>query len=133
MPIPENECFQQPVLHHQLRQCFFELRGLRAHGLHLIRGRFLGGVTGQALFACFQEFLRPAVVQILIDAFTAAQPGDTIFATLGLRAMISRPELATHANIDALVILLDRKRGQKTGQDRKGDRKRTENGTGSFD
>ncbi len=38
-------------------------------------------IPGQARFPCFQKLLAPAVLQILVQALTAAQLSDTVFAT----------------------------------------------------
>lgn len=44
-------------------------------------GRCLKGcVPGQALLRCFEEFLRPAVIQAPSDALAAAQLGNTVLA-----------------------------------------------------
>jgi hypothetical protein len=47
----------------------------------LIGGRLAGCVTRQAFLAGFQEVLRPAVIEVLVDPLTAAQLGDTVLTT----------------------------------------------------
>ncbi len=44
--------------------------------LDLFAVSFPFGVAGQALFACLQELFAPAVVQIAVDPFPAAELGD---------------------------------------------------------
>src|SRR6266436_436607 len=46
--------------------------------LDLIAGRFPRRVARQPLLARLQEVLRPTVVQILVNAFLAAQLGDAV-------------------------------------------------------
>ena len=49
--------------------------------LDLDRGGLARRVAGKALLACFQELLRPAVIQALGDTFAATQRGDTFLTT----------------------------------------------------
>ena len=48
--------------------------------MDLVGGRFAGGVAPQALFARLQELLGPAVVEVLVDAFLAAQLSNALLA-----------------------------------------------------
>ena len=51
---------------------------MRLDRLNLVAGRFAGGIPCQPLLAGLQEIFRPAVVEILVDPFLAAQLGDTL-------------------------------------------------------
>jgi len=81
-PSPEGAFFQQAIFQHRLGQCFLQLGGLAAQFLDLIGGRLTGGIAGQALLASFQKLLRPALIQVLVDAFLAAQFGDARYFDL---------------------------------------------------
>src|SRR5690242_583086 len=61
--------FEQAVLEQHLGQQLLQLLGLRAQSFDLVAGRFPGGVAREPLLVRLQEFLRSAVVQILVDAF----------------------------------------------------------------
>jgi len=79
-PHPRARFFKHAVLHHQLGQQLLELVSLRAQPLHFVAGRFACTIAGQPLLACLKEVLRPAVVEVLVDAFLAAQLSDAVFA-----------------------------------------------------
>src|SRR6056300_1981194 len=80
-PSPVAAFFEQPILEQRLGQCFFELGCLAAKLLDLVAVGLTGCIPGQALLASLQKLLRPAVVQILVDAFLAAQLGNAGFAS----------------------------------------------------
>jgi len=73
--------FEQAVLQQYFSQQLFELTRLRLDRLDLVAGRFTGSVACQPLLAGLQEVLRPAVIEILVDALLATQLGDAVFAT----------------------------------------------------
>src|SRR4029077_11999336 len=78
----------------QSRSCFFSAAGSRASARQrplstrwppdadpcLVRSRCPRDVTGQAFLAGLQKFLRPAVIEVLDDPFTAVQLGDAVLA-----------------------------------------------------
>jgi hypothetical protein len=76
--VAEYTFFEQVVLQEQFGQQFLELTRLRLDRLDLVAGRFARSVARQPLFARLQEVLGPAVVEILVDAFLAAQFGDAV-------------------------------------------------------
>src|SRR5215468_1093767 len=53
---------------------------LRTQPLDIIAARFACSIAGQPLLACLQEVLGPAIVEVLVDAFLAAQLGDAVLA-----------------------------------------------------
>ena len=71
-PIPDHAFFEQAVLQAQLRHQLFQALRLAAQPVDLVARRLTLGVSGQALLAGFQEFLRPAVIKALGEALTAA-------------------------------------------------------------
>jgi hypothetical protein len=75
-PSPVGTFFQRPILQQRLGQRFFEPGRLAVQFLNLVTNGLAGGVSGQTLLAGFQEFLRPTVVQVVVDAFFAAQLGE---------------------------------------------------------
>jgi len=89
-PQPLSRFFEQPVfkaeIGHQLLQC----ESLSAQVLHLASIRLAGCITGQPLLAGVEEFLRPAVIQALGDAFLAAKLGNAVLAT---KARQNNPDL----------------------------------------
>ncbi len=52
----------------------------RTQRLHLVARGLACGITGEAFLTSLQKFLRPAVIQALGDALTAAKRGDALFA-----------------------------------------------------
>jgi hypothetical protein len=80
IPIPERAFFKHAVLHQQFGHKFLELVSLRAQPLHFVAGRFACGVACQPLLARLQKVLRPAIIEVLVDALLAAQLSDTVFA-----------------------------------------------------
>jgi hypothetical protein len=53
---------------------------LSAQPLDLVAGRFACGVAGQPLLACLQKVLGPAIIEVLVDTFLAAQLSDAVLA-----------------------------------------------------
>src|SRR6516225_6334802 len=79
-PSPNRAFFQQPVLEHEFGDNFLQRTGLAAQILDLVRGRCPRGVAGQALLTSLQKLLRPAIIEVLDNAFAAAQLGDAVLA-----------------------------------------------------
>src|SRR5208337_5031211 len=79
-PHPPARFFEQAVLQHQLGQQLLELVSLHPQPLNFIAGRFTRGIAGQPLLARLQEVLGPAIVEVLIDPFLAAQLGRAVLA-----------------------------------------------------
>src|SRR6059058_4865053 len=73
--------FEQAVLEYQLGHHLFQRAGFPAQVLDFGRRRRPLRVAGQALLTALEELLRPAVIEVLNDPFTAAQFGDAVFAT----------------------------------------------------
>jgi hypothetical protein len=71
-PQPRKFFFQQAILQQRLGQRFFQLRRLTTKFFDLVTVGLPGRVSRQALLAGLQKLLRPAVVQVLVDAFLAA-------------------------------------------------------------
>jgi hypothetical protein len=71
--------FFQAVFYKNLGQGLVELAGLSAQILDLVTARFTGCVAGKPLLAGLQELLRPAVIEVLVDAL-AAQLDDPVLA-----------------------------------------------------
>ena len=69
------------ILNHQLSQHFLELTRFRSQRLHLDRGRLSGNIARQALLAGFEKNRGPAVTEMLIDPFLAAQLSDAVLTT----------------------------------------------------
>jgi hypothetical protein len=69
--------FSRAVFNQNLGQGFLDLAGLSAQILNLVRARFTGCVAAKALLAGPQELLRPAVIEVLVDAL-AAQLDDAV-------------------------------------------------------
>src|SRR4051812_1522256 len=80
-PHPRSCFFEQAVLEHQLGNHLFQRAGFPAQVLDFGRRRRPLRVAGQALLTALEELLRPAVIEVLNDPFTAAQFGDAVFAT----------------------------------------------------
>ena len=71
--MPEHAFFEQPVLQHRFGKGFLaQPADVATAGLAL-------SIPGQPLFPRFQKLLAPAVLQILVQAFVAAQLRDTVF------------------------------------------------------
>src|SRR3954469_15606975 len=81
LPIRNNAFFEQAVLQRDLGQGFLELTRLGTQPLDLITGGFANRVTRESLLPGLQKLLRPAVIQVLVDAFLAAQLGNAVLAT----------------------------------------------------
>ena len=68
---------------------------LRAQPLHFVAGRFACGIAGQPLLARLQEVLRPAIIQILVDALLTLLRTDGIDVlgeySVGRRPLIYDP------------------------------------------
>ena len=94
LPIPDHAFFEQTVFQGQVGDDLLERRRFRAELLDLWRGRLAGSIPGQPLFACFEEFLRPRVIQALADALTAAERGNALFAAQALLACLRGCEQA---------------------------------------
>ena len=75
-PIPGHAFYKQTEFEGLFSDDFFQLLGLAAQILDFGAGRRTRCVTGEAAFAGFEELFRPAVVEALGDAFTAAEFGD---------------------------------------------------------
>src|SRR5215831_6200376 len=111
LPQPRSCFFQQPVLEHQLGNDLFQRAGLPTQILDLVRGRGPRGVAGQAFFASFQKFLRPAVIEVLDDPFAPAQLGDAVLAAQtgqNNADLLLRRKLAPGEARDLLYNLLSR-------------------------
>jgi hypothetical protein len=80
-PSYDGAFFQQAIFQHRLSQGLLQLRGLAARPFDFIGVRFPCGITSQAFLAGLQKLLRPAVIQVLVDAFLAAQLSDAGFTT----------------------------------------------------
>src|SRR5579863_10363187 len=80
LPIRDHAFFEQPVLEGDLGQRLLELAGFGTERLDLIGGRLTGGITREPLLAGFEELLGPSVVEVLGDAFLAAELGDAVLA-----------------------------------------------------
>ena len=79
-PIRDHAFFEQTEFERLLGHDFLQLLGLALEILDLIAGRRSGRVAGEPPLASFEEFLGPAVVEPLGNAFTAAQLGDAHLA-----------------------------------------------------
>ena len=79
-PIRDHAFFEQAQFERLLGNDFFQLLGLALEILDLVAGRRAGSVAGKPSLAGFQELLRPAVVEALGNAFTAAQLRNRVLA-----------------------------------------------------
>jgi hypothetical protein len=75
-PHPRERFFEQAVLNQDLGQGLLELAGLGLEFLDLVGGRLTGRVASQRLLAGLQKLLRPPGIEVLIDAFLAAEFGN---------------------------------------------------------
>ena len=80
LPIRDHAFFEQAVLEGDLGQRLLELTGFGTERLDFIGGRLACGVTGEPLLAGFEKLFRPSVVEVLGDAFFAAELGDAVLA-----------------------------------------------------
>ena len=64
---------------------FLQLLGLASEVFDLAAGRSAGGVAGKAPLAGLEELFRPAVVEALGNAFTAAELGDRVLAAKAIQ------------------------------------------------
>src|SRR5690606_19234060 len=80
LPIRDHAFFEQAVLEGNLGEGLLELSGFGAQRLDLIGGGLTGGIAGEPLLAGFEELLGPAVIEVLGDAFLAAELGDAVLA-----------------------------------------------------
>src|SRR5262249_45934062 len=80
LPSPNRVFLEQPVLQRQLGHHFLQRAGLPPQLLDLVRRRCPRRVTGQALLASLQKFLRPAVIEVLHNPLAPAQLGDAVLA-----------------------------------------------------
>ena len=72
-PIPENAFFEQAVLDQNLSQRLLELPGFSLELFDFVRGCLTRRVASQSLLGGFQKLLRPTVIEVLVDAFLAAE------------------------------------------------------------
>jgi hypothetical protein len=80
LPIRDHAFFEQAVLKRGLGERLLELACLGSQRLDLVRSRLARRIAGEPLLAGLEELLGPAVVEILGDAFLAAQLGDAVLA-----------------------------------------------------
>jgi hypothetical protein len=80
LPIGQYAFFEQPVLEQHLGQQLLQLLRFRPQPFNFVAGGFARGIASQPFLACLQKLLRAAKIQILIDAFLAAQLRDAFFA-----------------------------------------------------
>ena len=78
-PQPRRYFFQQPIFKQHLGQRFFQLCRFAAKAFDFLGIGLSCSITGQTLLASLQKLFRPAVVQVLVDAFFAAQLGNADF------------------------------------------------------
>lgn len=62
VPILGHASFEQTVFEREIGDDFFQRLGFETKLFDLARGGRTRGVTGQAAFAGFEEFFRPAVI-----------------------------------------------------------------------
>jgi hypothetical protein len=67
-PRPRVRFFKHAILHQQFGHKLLELVSLRAQPLHFVAGRFACSVACQPLLARLQKVLRPAIIEVLVDA-----------------------------------------------------------------
>jgi hypothetical protein len=72
--------FKQPVLKSNFGQGFFELARLDTESFNFIGTCFACGIASEPFLARFEEFLRPAIVEVLSDTFLAAQLRNRLFS-----------------------------------------------------
>ena len=65
----------QAVFDQDPDQRLLELAGLSLEFLDLVRGRLTRRVASQPLLAGIQKLLRPTIIEVLVDAFLAAEFG----------------------------------------------------------
>jgi len=80
MTTPDHAFFEQTVFQDEVSDNLLECRSFRTQLLDLRRGRLAGSIPCKALLACFEEFLRPGVIQALADTLTAAESSNALFA-----------------------------------------------------
>lgn len=81
--------FEQPQLESLLGDDFLQLQGLALEVFDFAGGCGSGRVAGETAFAGFEEFLRPAEVKALGDAFTLAEFHNRNFAAQAVRILSS--------------------------------------------
>src|SRR3990170_2740206 len=84
LPIRDHAFFEQPVVEGDLGEGLLELTSFGAQRLDLIGGRLTGGIAGEALLTGLEELLGPSVIEVLGDAFLAAELGDAVLAAQAL-------------------------------------------------
>ena len=80
LPIRDHAFFEQAVLERGFRQRLLELARLGSQRLDLVRSGLARGIASEPLLAGLQELLGPAIIEVLGDAFLAAQLGDAVLA-----------------------------------------------------
>src|SRR6202035_5762261 len=79
-PSPSTLFFSRRVSTISSASSSFELVSLRAPPLYFVAGRIAVSIPRQPLLARLQEVLRPAIVEVLVDPFLAAQLSDAVLA-----------------------------------------------------
>ena len=77
---PRSCFFEQTVLKGQVSHNLLQSGRFRAQFLNLRRCRLTLRIPSQALFARFEEFLRPRVIEALADPLPAAKCGNALLA-----------------------------------------------------
>src|SRR6185503_15432226 len=80
LPIRDHAFFEQAVLERGFCQRLLELARLGSQRLDLVRSGLARGIASEPLLAGLQELLGPAIIEVLSDAFLAAQLGDAVLA-----------------------------------------------------
>jgi len=96
--MPEHAFFEQPVLQHRFGKGFLELSGFLAQPADVATAGLALSIPGQPLFPRFQKLLAPAVLQILVQALTAAPFSDT---ALTAQVCQHNPNLLLRAELPA--------------------------------
>jgi hypothetical protein len=84
-PHPPARFFEQTVFQGELGHDLLQGAGLPTQVLHLVRGGRPRRIAGQPFLAGFQKVLRPAVIEVLDNAFAAAELGDAVLAAQPLQ------------------------------------------------
>jgi hypothetical protein len=109
LPIPDRAFFEQAVLERDLGQGLLQLASLRPEAFDLLAGGFPRRIAGQPLLASLQELLRPAVIEVLVNALLAAKLGDTVLPTQASNHnpdLVFRRKMPTGRTLDIADCLL---------------------------
>jgi hypothetical protein len=111
-PIPDHAFFEQSVLQGQIGHHLLQGRCLTPQVFDFVRRRRPRRIAGQPFLAGLEEVLRPTIIEVLDDAFAAAELGDAVLAAQAIQHdadLILRRKMSPGCPANALHDLFRRR------------------------